>query len=214
MAVYNDKISAYITEMFAREDEVQKRIPNENTQRGLPNIGVRPEEGRFLQVLVRACAARKAVEIGTLGGYSGIWIARGLADGGRLVSLELEAHHADVAREHFRQAGVANQVEVRVGDAHQLLQELYNEGPFDFVFIDAEKPGYKDYLAWAVKILRMGGVLAAHNAFSGGEVIPNGHNSGNGPTMHAFNQAVSSHPQLLATIYPGGDGMVVAVKVT
>ena len=82
------------------------------------------------------------------------------------------------------------------------------------MFIDAEKPGYKDYLAWAVKILRMGGVLAAHNAFSGGDVIPNGHNSGNGPTMHAFNQAVASHPQLLATIYPGGDGMVVAVKIS
>ncbi|MGH2544168.1 MAG: O-methyltransferase, partial [Ardenticatenaceae bacterium] len=121
MTIYNDAISQYITDLFAVEDAALRRIREETEHKGLPAIHIKPEEGRFLQCLARAGGAMKALEIGTLGGYSGTWIARGLAPGGRLITLEKEPRHAAVAQEHFDVAGVADRVEVLVGDAHELL---------------------------------------------------------------------------------------------
>ena len=111
----------------------------------MPSISIAAHEGRFLQLLVRSNNAKKALEIGTLGGYSGIWIARGLDPTGRLITLEKEELHAQVARENFQYAGLDSMIEIRVGDAHEQLENLSDEVPFDFVFIDAEKPGYEDY---------------------------------------------------------------------
>ncbi|NJN44336.1 MAG: hypothetical protein HC806_06190 [Anaerolineae bacterium] len=126
MPIYNDELSAYITEHFAREDTAIRRARERSPERGLPAISIRPEEGRFLQLLVAACQAKKAIEIGTLGGYSGTWIARGLLPGGKLFTLEKSDKHAEVAREHFEGAGVADRVEIIVGDAHQTLAKLEN----------------------------------------------------------------------------------------
>jgi caffeoyl-CoA O-methyltransferase len=155
----------------------------------------------------------KAVEIGTLGGYSGTWIARGLAPGGKLITLEKEPYRAEVARQHFDAAGVADRVEVRVGDAHQSLEALAAERPFDFVFIDAEKPGYQAYFDWALTNVRIGGVIAAHNALRGGSVAGAGEPDEHTATMDAFNRYVGSRTEVISTIYPGGDGTLVAVKV-
>ena len=112
MTVYNDQVSAYITQLFAAEDQALQHVRTSSLQQGLPGIEIKAEEGRFLQFLVRACGVRKAVEIGTLGGYSGTWIARGLLPGGKLITLELEPRHAAVAQQHFQVAGVAGQVEI------------------------------------------------------------------------------------------------------
>src|SRR3990170_3807452 len=142
MTVYNDDLSRYVTDLFTQPDPVLQQVLEALPRRGLPQIAIKPEEGRFLQILVRASAARTVVEIGTLGGYSGLWLARGLPPDGRLVTLEKEPAYAAVAREHFALSGVADKVEVRVGDAHSLLPKLEAEGPFGFVFIDAEKDGY------------------------------------------------------------------------
>ena len=139
------RVSEYINEIFVEQDEVISSVVEQTPMRGLPMIEVCPDEGLFIQLLVRACGAKNALEIGTLGGYSGIWIARGLAEGGKLITLEKEAAHAQVAREHFSAAGLGERVEVRVGDAHQILNTLAPEGPFDFVFVDAEKSGYRAY---------------------------------------------------------------------
>ena len=212
MTVYNDEISHYVGEVFARQDKTLAQVREMIPQKGLPAIYIQPEEGRFLQVLVRACNARRALEIGSLGGYSGIWIARGLAPGGKLVTLEKEPYHAKVAREHFQQAGLGDRVEVRQGDAHALLAALADEGPFDFIFIDAEKPGYPNYLDWAVENTRLGGVIAAHNAFQQGGVthpVP----TETAVLMDAFNRKAASDPRLLSTIFPAGDGTLVAVRV-
>jgi predicted O-methyltransferase YrrM len=141
MTVYNDQVSAYIRELFVEEDEALRWAREDSQNRGLPTINVKAEEGRFLQFLVRACGARRALEIGTLGGYSGIWIARGLAPDGWLITLEKEPEHARLAREHFAAAGLSDRVEVRVGPASELLARLTIEAPFDFVFIDADKLG-------------------------------------------------------------------------
>jgi caffeoyl-CoA O-methyltransferase len=177
----------------------------------LPAITITPEEGRFLQFLVRGCGARRAVEIGTLGGYSGIWLARGLAEGGKLITLEKEPRHAQVAREHFALAGLTARVDLLVGDARELMGQLSSGGPFDFCFIDAEKSDYGFYLDWALENVLPGGVIAAHNAFRRGEIVdPNEHSQAT-ESMRAFNQRFAAEPRLLATIYPAGDGTLVGV---
>lgn len=211
MPIYNDALEGYVRATFSSEDAVLARIRENIPRRGLPAINVHPEEGRFLQFLAAACGARLALEIGTLGGYSGAWIARGLAPGGRLITLELEPSHAKLAREHFVLAGLEGIVELQVGDAHALLPELTSRGPFDFIFIDAEKEGYPEYLEWSLRNLRPGGLLAAHNAFRHGAVLAP---DGSDPRVDAtrrFNQRLASDPRLIASVYPGGDGIALAV---
>lgn len=211
MTTYNDRLAAYIQQTFAAEDAVLQQIRAQIPARGLPEITIQPDEGRFLQFLVAVSGARQVLEIGTLGGYSGTWMARGLPPGGRLITLEVDPHHAAVAVEHFRQAGLEKIVEVRLGDAHQLLPELAGEFDFDFVFIDAEKPGYPAYLDWSLTHLGAGGVLAAHNAFRQGALIDVAANDENVSATRIFLQRLAEHPQAISTIFPAGDGMAVAV---
>ncbi len=209
MPIFNEALEDYVRSTFAIEDQSLAAIRREIPRRGLPEITVRPEEGRFLQFLVAACGARQAVEIGTLGGYSGTWIARGLPPDGRLVTLEKDPAYAAVAREHFALSGVADKVEVRVGDAHSLLPKLAAEGPFDFVFIDAEKDGYSAYLDWAEANLAPGGVLAAHNAFRNGAVSEPSNQDPSVEITRRFNQRLADG--FLSTIFPAGDGTAIAV---
>lgn len=212
MPTYNDALSDYITRTFAAEDEVLARVRRQIAERGLPQIMLRPEEGAFLRFLVAAVGARRVVEIGTLGGYSAIWMARGLPPEGRIFTVEKEPRHAAVAREHFRLAGVEDRVEVREGDARQVLPTLAPEGPFDLVFIDADKEGYLAYLDWALENLRPGGVVAAHNAFGfGGKIADPNNREPDVERIRAFNRRLAEDPRLIATIFPAGDGTAVAV---
>jgi predicted O-methyltransferase YrrM len=211
MTTYGDALSTFITQTFASEDDSLARIREQIQARGLPTITVKPEEGRFLQVLVAACRPKVAIEIGTLGGYSGTWIARGLPEGGRLITLELDPLRAEIAREHFRLAGVDDRVEVRVGDAHKLLLELSDLGPFDFVFIDAEKEGYPAYLEWTLSHLRPGGVLAVHNTFRKGAILDLDNRDPAVLATRELNQRVADNPRLISTIFPAGDGMTIGV---
>ena len=211
MTTYNDDLSRYITDLFAQPDAALQQILDAIPQRGLPAITVKPEEGRFLQFLARACRARTAVEIGTLGGYSGIWLARGLAGGGKLITLEKEPRHAEVAREHFALAGVAARVDLRLGDAKQLLPTLAQEGPFDLCFIDAEKMDYGVYLDWALANVRRGGIIAAHNAFRRGDILNEDDHSPDAENMRQFNRRFAREPRLLSTVFPAGDGMLVGI---
>jgi caffeoyl-CoA O-methyltransferase len=213
MTTYDEKLSQYISGLFAAQDAGLLRAWEDTPRKGLPAISVQPEEGRFLQFLVRASGARRALEIGTLGGYSGIWIARGLAPGGRLITLEKEPYHARVAQEHFDAAGVGDRVEIRVGEALALLQALAAEQPFDFVFIDADKTGYPAYFAWALEHTRLGGVIAAHNAFRGGAVVRESDPDESTRVMRDFNRSAAANPRLISTLYPAGDGTLLAVKI-
>lgn len=213
MTTYNDQISQYISSLFAEENSALQQAREESPKLGLPAINIKPEEGRFLQFLACASGARKAVEIGTLGGYSGIWIAHGLHPGGKLYTLDKESRHAEVARAHFAAAGLSDVTEVLVGDAHSVLLELSDQGPFDFVFIDAEKPGYPAYFDWAIANTRLGGIIAAHNAFRKGTVAGLGQDDTHSELMRQFNQQVASDERLISTIYPAGDGTLISVKV-
>lgn len=211
MPTYDDALSKYITDTFVHEDDALATIRKQVPARGLPEIMIRPEEAAFLQLLVAACGAHSAVEIGTLGGYSGSWIARALPEDGKLITLEVEPKHADVAREHFELAGVADRVEIRVGDAHQVLHDLSGSGPFDFVFIDAEKEGYPDYLDWTLRNLRPGGVLAAHNAFRKGALTDTHDTDPRVVATREFLSRLAADSRVLSTIFPAGDGMAIGV---
>lgn len=205
-------VSQYITDLFAKEDELLKEVRENIPLKGLPSIHIRPEEGRFLQILAHIHQTKNALEIGTLGGYSGIWIARGLAPGGRLTTIELDPHHAKVAQEHFSLAGLDQQVRILVGNAHDILAGLSVSETFDFVFIDAEKPGYPNYMQWAIENLIPGGVITAHNVLRGGLVADPNNQEERVQLMRNFNQQTSQEQNLISTIYPAGDGMLLAVK--
>lgn len=200
----------YVTEIFAAEDDALQWIQEETRRNNMPQISLSPQEGRLLQFLVRSVGARKAVEIGTLAGYSGTWLARALPEDGRLITLEMDSKHARVARANFERAGVSGKVELIEGPALSSLKNIQDRGPFDFVFIDADKGGYPRYLEWAISTLRFGGMVAAHNAFRGGGVINPGNDDDRG--MHHFNRSIAEDKRLFSTILAIGDGMAVGIK--
>ena len=143
---YND----YIAALFAPQDAALTDTIAEMEREGVPGINVSATEGRLLQILALAVGATRILEIGTLGGYSGIHFARALPPGGKLITLELDTHHAEVARRNFDRAGVSDKVEIRVGRAGDRLAQMVSETPFDLIFIDADKDGYPDYLRQCV----------------------------------------------------------------
>lgn len=212
MTTYSLDPSRYIANLFAQHDEVLRRVWEDTPKYGLPGFNIQPEEGRFLQLMAGACRARCALEIGTLGGYSGIWIARGLQPGGKLITLEKDPHHAEIARRHFALAGLSGQVEVVVGEALTSLARLDSSEPFDFVFVDADKANYESYFTWCLEHLRPGGILAFHNALMHGQVPGNAPADPNVEIMRALNRRVARHPGLTSLIYPAGDGTLVAMK--
>jgi predicted O-methyltransferase YrrM len=165
------ELKQWAERVFAPEDAVLREIRERAVAAGLPAIAVGRMDGLHLETLVRATAARRVVEIGTLGGYSGVCMARGLPAGGRLDTFELSPTNAAVARESFARAGVTDRVQVHVGPALETLREIEADAPFDLVFIDADKTGYPKYLTWAEQHLRVGGVVLLDNAFGSGHVV-------------------------------------------
>lgn len=167
------EVDAYVDEKLSPYDEVLEAVLRANAAAGLPAIDVSPPQGKFLNLLVRMSGASRVLEIGTLGGYSTIWMARALPPGGRLVTLEFEPRHAAVAKSNLERAGLSDVVEIRVRRALDSLPELAAEqaGPFDFVFIDADKPSNPQYLEWALRLARPGTVIVLDNVIREGAVI-------------------------------------------
>ena len=176
------KIDRYFGDLLAPSDEKLEAAVKANRKARLPAIDVSPLQGKFLQVLIQITQARRVLEIGTLGGYSTIWMARALPKGGRIISLEFSPRHAEVARANLHCAGLLTRVEIRVGPALESLRVL-NAGPFDLVFIDADKENNPQYLKWALKLSRRGTVIVVDNVARHGSVI----------------QAKSSSPDIVGT---------------
>lgn len=172
------EVDAYAAESLLPPDSVMDAVLERNRARGLPAIDVSPLQGKFLNIIVRMCGARRVLEIGTLGGYSTVWIASALPAGGKVVTLELESTHAAIARENFATAGVSDRIDLHVGPALSSLERLGadNSGPFDLVFIDADKPNNKQYLDWAMRLARPGTVIICDNVIREGAVIEAGSN--------------------------------------
>jgi predicted O-methyltransferase YrrM len=167
------EVDSYFAQTLIGSDPALEEALEANAAAGLPSIDVSAPQGKLLHLLARMSGARKALEIGTLGGYSTIWLARALPDDGRLISLERNAKHADVARRNVARAGLASKVEIRVGAALETLPNIEAEGlgPFDFIFIDADKTNNAAYLEWALRLSRPGTAIVVDNVVREGEVI-------------------------------------------
>ncbi len=196
------RIDDYVAGLFAPPDEALEAALRGSEREGLPSINISATEGKLLRMLVEISGTRRILEIGTLGGYSAIHFARALPDGGTLLSLELDEHHAEVARRNVERAGLSDRVKVRVGDARQSLQRLVEsgEGPFDLIFIDADKEGYPEYLDWSLRLSRPGTLILGDNAIREGSVIdpddPSSH------AMREFNEKLAKDPRLSAIVLP------------
>src|SRR5579863_4773446 len=192
-------IESSITSAFAPEDEGLRNALASAREAGLPEIQISPIQGKLLQVLAAACNAHKILEIGALGGYSGIWLARSLPAGGRLISLEISPEHAAVVRNSFEKAGVSDRAEVRIGSALDLLPHLESEAPFDLVFIDADKSPYPQYLEWALRLTRPGSIIVADNCIRGGKAfLPSEEDVVTG--VAEYNRRIASDPRLTSLL--------------
>lgn len=214
---WND-VDDFITSLLVPADPVLDWALAASSAAGLPEIAVSPVQGMLLMILAKAVGARRILEIGTLGGYSTIWLARGLPPDGLLISLEFNPTHAAVARDNIDRAGFGEQVEVRVGRAQDTLPELVDEeqGPFDLIFIDADKPGYSDYLEWSLRLARPGTLIIADNVVRQGKVLDADSDDPNARAVRVFSEKMAADRRLASTILQtvgskGYDGLAFAL---
>ena len=167
------EVDQYFSERLIPSDPILESALEASIAAGLPAIAVSPNQGKLLQILAQIVGARSILEIGTLGGYSTIWLARALPAGGRLITLELDPKHAEVAKQNVSRAGLQDLVDVRIGDALTTLPKLSAErrGPFDLIFIDADKRGTPDYFTWALELSRPGSLIVTDNVIRDGALI-------------------------------------------
>jgi predicted O-methyltransferase YrrM len=189
-------VDQFLTDTLLQPDPVLDQALADSQAGGLPAINVAPNQGKLLMLLAQMTGARRILEVGTLGGYSTIWLARALPADGRLTTLEYAPRHAEVARGNIARAGFEAQVEVKVGAAIDTLPTL--EGPFDFVFIDADKTGYPDYFRWAVKLSRPGTVIVTDNMVRAGKILdPRGDENAEG--VRKMMELAAREPRVSAT---------------
>ncbi len=217
-------VDRYITDLLVPEDSALKDALRDSAAAGLPPIAVTPNQGKLLELLVRVQNARTILELGTLGGYSTIWLTRGLPPGGRLVTLEAEPQFAEVARANIARAGFGEVVELRVGPALETLPELAAEGagPFDLIFIDADKGNYPGYFEWSLKLSRPGTLIVGDNVVRDGAILdPDAKDPLTGDTnlirgVRRFYELLSAEPRVSATAIQtvggkGYDGFALAI---
>lgn len=210
------RIADYAERTFQPEDPVLKEIRERAGRSGLPSIQLSPMDALHLEVLTRAAKAKKVVEIGTLAGYSGTALLRGMGKEGKLFTFEYNPVHAKVAQESFKKAGFEKSVKIFVGPAIQNLPKIKSKGPFDLVFIDADKEGYPAYLEWTKKNLKKGGLVVADNTFAFGKIadhMPAPEFEKDVLALRKFNDEISHSGFFRATILPTGEGLTIAVKI-
>jgi predicted O-methyltransferase YrrM len=212
-------VDDYINDLFISSDPVLEATLAASEAAGLPSISVSPTEGKLLMLLARLHGARTILEIGTLGGYSTIWLARALPAGGTLITLEASPKHAEVAIANIARAGLGDVVDVRVGPALETLPILAEaRAPFDLIFIDANKENYPEYLTWALKLSRRGTLIITDNVIRDGEVLDTATSDPRIEGTRRFHQQLASEPRVSATIMQtvgrkGYDGIAIAIVV-
>jgi predicted O-methyltransferase YrrM len=211
-------VDSYITDMLLPPDPILDAALQDSDAAGLPPHNVSPTQGKFLMLLALIHKANNILEIGTLGGYSTIWMARALPPNGRLITLESDPKHAEVARNNIARAGLNNVVEILVGKAVDTLPKLIteNHNPFDLIFIDADKPSNPEYFSWALKLSRKGTVIIADNVIRDGTVIEANSDDPKVQGVRRFNEMLSSEPRVSATAIQtvgnkGYDGFAIAL---
>ncbi|HEY4148528.1 MAG TPA: O-methyltransferase [Chitinophagaceae bacterium] len=211
-------VDQYISQLLEPADPVLAATEQSIADNGIPQISVSPNQGKFLYMLALLRGAKKILEIGTLGGYSTIWLARALPEGGKLVTLELEPAHAAVARKNIELAGLSSKVTIKTGNALGLLPQMAADeaGPFDMIFIDADKPPYAEYFQWALRLSRPGTLIVADNVIREGQVLEANHPDERVSGVQRFNELLASTPSVIATIIQTVgvkeyDGMALAI---
>ena len=192
-------VDDYLASNLVPDDDALEAALEASRAAGLPAINVAPNQGKLLMLLARAIGARRILEIGTLGGYSTIWLARGLSPDGRLITLEANSDYAEVARANIARAGLRDVAEVRLGRAQDILPELAAEAPFDLIFIDADKPGTPGYFQWAVKLSRRGSLIIVDNVVREGEVLDAASEDASVQAMRRFFELAATDPRVAAT---------------
>lgn len=210
------KVDEYLTAKLVGSDPVLDAALDANARAGLPPHDVAPNQGKLLHLFARMCGARRILEIGTLGGYSTIWLARALSDGGKVITLEYDPAHADVARENIDRAGLTDKVDIHVGPAIETLPKLGGDAPFDLIFIDADKPSNPDYLRWALTLSRPGTVIIGDNVVRDGKIIDPDCDDPRVQGVRKFFDLIADEPRLDATALQtvgskGWDGFAMAI---
>lgn len=199
-------------DMLYAKDEVLERVTQSILDSGLKDVSIAPGYGRLLTMLVKLSGATSVLEIGALGGYSGICLARGLADAGRLVSLELKKENAELARENLNQAGFGELAEYMIGPALDSLEKLAARGErFDFFFIDADKENYPAYLECAISLANPGALIAGDNLLLRGRTLNPDKNGPSVMAMRRFNEMIAQDERLISTLLPAYDGLALAL---
>ena len=209
-------VDDYIANVLIPPDPALDAAQQASAAAGLPAIAVSTPQGKFLHVLARIRGARRILEIGTLGGYSTIWLARALPAGGVLISLEFDPKHAEVARDNVQRAGLGDRVDIRVGRAIDALPALASLEPFDLVFVDADKPSTPDYVRWALKLTRSGSVIVVDNVVREGALIDASGSDANVEGMRQAMAVLASEPRVTSTVIQtvgskGYDGFAIAL---
>ena len=194
-------VDRYITDLLVPADAALVGALKDSEAAGLPHINVAPNQGKLLWMLAKIHGARNILEIGTLGGYSTIWLARALPENGKLITLELDAKHAEVARANFARAGLTDKIELRLGKAIDSLAKIESErrGPFDLIFIDADKVSTPDYFRWALKLSRPGSIIIVDNVVRDGEVMNAASTDASVQGIRKFNELLAAEKRVTAT---------------
>jgi len=215
-----DEVDEYFNALFVPPDHALEAALQSTVDAGIPQINVAPNQGKLLYLLARSHSTRSILEVGTLAGYSTIWLARGMQPGGRLVTLEIDAKHAEIARENVDRAGVSDAVEVRLGPASESLAQLVSEGadPFDLVFIDADKVSTPTYLEWSIKLTRPGSLIIIDNVVRHGQVSNPESTDVNVQGIQKALAMLADDPRFVVTAIQtvgskGYDGLALALRV-
>jgi predicted O-methyltransferase YrrM len=218
--ISDPRLAIYIRELFAPEDEILAGIARRAGETGVAPMEITSDVGKLLHVLALAVGARRILEIGTLYGYSAIWMARALPPEGQLTTIEIDPQRAAEARQSIARAGLGDRIEVRTGPALDVLPAIAREAreearshAYDLVFIDAAKQEYPAYLDWALELVRSGSVIAADNTLLGsaGSVVDAAPTSPALAAVKAFNERLAADPRLVSTIVPVREGVSISV---
>ncbi len=206
------KVNGYIDALFTKQDALLEEVIASIEENGMPAISVSPSSGKLLTMLTAISGAKNVLEIGALGGYSGICLARGLGSEGKLTSLELEEKYATLAAKNLAKAGYGDRVAYRTGPALQRLVQMVGEGQrFDFFFIDADKENYENYLDYCIRLAEPGALIVTDNVLAGGSVVnPEAKPKRYTAFMQSFNETVANHPKLESLLIPIGDGLTIS----
>lgn len=197
-----EKVDHYISQLLAPEDEVLQQTIKSLDEAGMPQISITANQGKFLQIIAMMNGTKKILELGTLGGYSTIWLARALPADGRIVTVEFDPHHAVIARKNIENAGLLEKVDLRVGKASEVMEQLKAAGEtnFDLIFIDADKPPYKEYFEAALELARLGAVIICDNVIREGKVLEENSSDDRVTGVRRLNQMLSENTKVTATI--------------